>query len=239
VLTLRYDYPSGHFIRPHAHDRHQLVYASEGVMTVQTPEGSWVVPAHRAVWIPCGVVHSIRISGRVSMRTLYLAPRIDRSLPSSCYAFAVSPLLRELVLHAVEKGSLDRRVAAEAHLIAVILGQLGPVQASPLQLPLPRDPRALRMARRLQERPGDRRPVRALLARAGASQRTLERLFRAETGLSLGRWRQQLRLFEALRLLAAGEPVTAVALDVGYESLSAFVSVFRRTFGATPGRYFR
>jgi AraC-like DNA-binding protein len=212
-------------------------------MTVQTPEGTWVVPAHRGVWIPSRVVHSIQISGRVSMRTLYLSPRLVPSPPPSCYVLAVSPLLRELVLHAVSQGSLDRRVAAEAHLIAVILDQLealrGSSAASALSLPQPRDPRAARVARRLLDQPGDRRPVRSLLAGVGASQRTIERLFRTETGLTFGRWRQQLRLIESLRLLGTGEPVTAVALEVGYDSLSAFVSVFRGTFGTTPGRYFR
>lgn len=241
VRTLSYDYPSGHFIRPHAHDRHQLVYAIDGVMTVQTPEGAWVVPAHRAVWIPSGVVHSIRISGRVSMRTLYLAARIGRSLAGACYVLAVSPLLRELVLHAVAQGKLDRRVPAEGRLIAVLLDQLAPLavrRPSALSLPQPRDARAARVAQALLEQPGDRRSVAALVAGVGASPRTIERRFRAETGLSFGRWRQQLRLIESLRLLAAGQPVTAVALEVGYDSLSAFVSVFRRTFGTTPGRYF-
>src|SRR6266496_122373 len=222
VRTLRYDYPSGHFVPPHSHDRHQLVYATDGVMTVQTPEGAWVVPAHRAVWIPCGVVHSIQISGAVSMRTLYLSPRIARSLPGSCYVLAVSPLLRELVLHAVSRENLDRRDAADAHLIAVILDQLKILHESALSLPKPRDPRAARVARRLLDQPGDRRPMGSLLSGVGASQRTIERLFRAETGLSFGRWRQQLRLIESLRLLAAGESVTSVALEVGYDSLSAF-----------------
>jgi AraC-like DNA-binding protein len=241
VRTLAYDYPSGHFVRPHAHDEHQLVYATQGVMTVTTPAGTWVVPAHRGAWIPGSVTHSIRMSGPVSMRTLYLLPSLAGSLPDACYVLSVSPLLRELVLHAVSQGGLDRRVPADAHVIAVLLDQLAllPAPAPASSLRQPRDPRAVRVARRLLEAPGDRRPVAALLAGVGASQRTIERLFRAETGLSFGRWRQQLRLTEALRLLAAGEPVTSVALDVGYDSLSAFVSVFHRTFGTTPGRYFR
>jgi AraC-like DNA-binding protein len=90
----------------------------------------------------------------------------------------------------------------------------------------------------LRANPSDPRPLAEIVGR-GASLRTIERLFQVETGMTFGRWRQQLRLVEALRLLAVGEPVTSVALDVGYESPSAFVSAFRRTFGVTPGRYFR
>jgi AraC-like DNA-binding protein len=239
VETLSYDYPSGHRIAPHRHRRHQLVHASAGVMTVQTPHGSWVVPPQRAVWIPSQIIHSIEISGRVSMRTLYLAPQPTRTLPVDCCVLGVSPLLRELILRAVALGGLDRRVPAEAHLLAVILDQLETLPTPAVALPPLRDPRAARLAARLRRTPGDRRPLGRLLSGIGASERTIERLFRSETGLSFGRWRQQLRLQHALRLLATGQSVTSVALEVGYESLSAFVSAFRRVLGTTPGRFFR
>jgi AraC-like DNA-binding protein len=172
------------------------------------------------------------------MRTLYLAPRLSRSLPAGCQVLSVSPLLRELILHAVALGGLHRRVPAQARLIGVLLDQLRVLPAPALTLPQPRDPRAVKVAGALRANPGDPRPLAVLVGR-GASLRTLERRFRVETGMTLGRWRQQLRLVEALRLLAVGAPVTSVALDVGYDSPSAFVSVFRRTFGTTPGRYFR
>jgi AraC-like DNA-binding protein len=239
VRTLAWEYPSGHVIRPHRHREHQLVYAASGVMTVHTPSGSWVVPPHRGVWVPGAVEHSIQISGAVAMRTLYIRPSVARALPLECRVLDVSPLLREIILHAVELGSLDRRRPAEARLIGVMLDQLAALPASALRLTQPHDARARKLAALLRKSPGDRRPLAALLRRAGASQRTIERLFKAETGLTFGRWRQQLRLVEALRLLAAGEPVTSVALDVGYDSPSAFVSAFRKTFGVTPGRYFR
>jgi AraC-like DNA-binding protein len=238
ITTLSYEYPSGHLIPAHTHDRHQVVYASQGVMTVQTPGGSWVVPPHRGVWIPAHVVHSIQISGVVSMRTLYISPRIAHSLSGSCQVLNISPLLRELILHAVSLGRLDEGTLREARLIAVILDQLEVIPSSGLQLLEPRDPRAARVARHLRDHPDERRPLAKLLRGVGASARTIERLFRADTGMSFGRWRQQLRLVHALRLLAMNRSITTVALDVGYESPSAFVYAFRRTFGVTPGRYF-
>lgn len=239
LYTVSHEFQGGHSIPPHHHAEHQLVYASCGVMTVHTAEGSWVVPPHRGVWVPARTPHWIEISGAVSMRTLYLRPRLSRVLPEGCQVLNVPPLLRELILHAVEQGSLSRRSPRQARLLAVILDQLAEVRAAPLHLRQPRDPRARHAAELLRERPGDRRPLAALLRGTGASPRTLERLFPAETGLTLGRWRQHLRLVHSLRLLAAGAKVSAVAHEVGYDSPSAFVSCFRKVFGTTPARYFR
>jgi len=149
----------------------------------------------------------------------------------------VPPLLRELILAAIRHGLLWRRVPWQARLARVILDQVETLPAVPLQLPMPRDARARRAAERLQAEPGEGSLVEVARA-AGASRRTLERLFRVETQMTLGRWRQRLRLIEALRLLADGHSVTRVALDVGYAGPSAFVHAFRRQLGTTHARYF-
>ncbi len=219
-------------------DWDQLAYAAQGVMSVRTVEGTWIVPPHRAVWIPAGVAHKLEMAGRVQVRTLFFEPRLARAQPRRCHAVNVPPLLRELVLATVRLGMLRRTVAAEARLARVILDQLEMLPAVPLQLPMPRDPRARKAAELMQDNGGEPLSLAKAARAAGASRRTLERLFRAETHMTLGRWRQRLRLVEALRLLAAGHAVTRVALDVGYESPSAFVSAFRKLLGTTPGRYF-
>jgi AraC-like DNA-binding protein len=224
--------------RPRAVDWDQLAYASSGVMSIRTAEGTWVVPSHRAVWIPAGVTFEVELAGKVSIRTLFFARGLARGLPRRCQAVNVPPLLRELILAAIAQGLLRRQHPAQERLARVILDQLQMLPAVPLQLPLPRDQRARRAAQRLQATPGEL-SLREVSREAGASKRTLERLFRLETGMTLGRWRQRLRLIEALRLLAEGKPVTRVALDVGYRSASAFVSAFRRQLGTTPARYFR
>ena len=151
----------------------------------------------------------------------------------------VSALLRELVLHTVRLGHLDRTVEAEARLGGVLVDQLLEVPALPLSLPQPRDPRARRVADELVASPAGQATLAELARGSGASPRTLERLFLRETGLSFGRWRQRARVLHALRRLAAGQPVTTVALDVGYDSTSAFIAMFRRELGTTPGRYYR
>jgi len=237
LRTYAFGHSSGYTIPPHKHDWSQLICAAAGVMTVHTTAGSWVVPPERGVWVPGGVMHSIEMSGQVSVRTLYIAPAFaQRRLPKTCTVINISPLMRELVLHAVTLKTLDCAVPAQARLIGVLVDQIHAMPEIPLDLAMPVDPRARRAAELMRANPGTSSLDR--VARdAGASKRTLERKFSAETGMGLGRWRQQLRLLHALRLLAQGEPVTSVALESGYQSTSAFISVFKRVLGTTPFRY--
>jgi len=248
IRTLAVRHTAPYTIPPHSHTWSQLIYSHTGAITVHTTVGSWVVPPERGVWVPAGMTHSIEMSGEVSMRSLYFAPGLlagvaRRRLPKACSVVSVPPLLRELILHANGPsggGALDRTVTAHAHLIAVILDQIHALGEVPLQLSVPRDIRAARAAEILRSDLGGLSGTRSLdrLAReTGASKRTLERRFRAETGMALGRWRQRLRLLQALRLLAEGQPVTSVALEVGYQSTSAFISMFKKAMGATPFRY--
>ena len=225
------DYASGDTIATHAHDRDQLVYASSGVMTVRTAEGTWVTPPHRAVWIPAGIAHAIAMSGQVAMRTLYFRPARIRGLPRKCCVVGVPNLVKELILHACAHG-------ADRHVGALLAHQLRALPTLALELPMPSDARARRVAERLAVAPGGETRLASLCRDAGASRRTIERLFLAETGLSLGRWRQQSRLMHAVRSLGGGASVTAVALDAGYSTPSAFTVAFHKTFGATPTAYF-
>jgi AraC-like DNA-binding protein len=239
LTTLTHDYPAGHVVPSHFHDRDQLVYASRGVMTVRTGDGTWVVPTHQAVWIPAAVPHTITMSGMVAMRTLYFRTRLARTLPRGCCVVNVSPLLKELILHACTLAALDKTITWQGHLIHVVVNQLEAIRVVPLQLPNPSDPRALRIANVLLADPSDRRTLQDLCKVAGASKRTVERLFQEDAGMTFGKWRQQLRLMQSMRLLAEGAKVTHAALDSGYSTPSAFISMFRKTLGTTPGLYFR
>ena len=239
IRTMAVGYSCGYTIPEHTHEWNQLIFASTGVMTVRTPQGCWVVPTQRAVWVPAGVGHSIEMSGWVSFRSLYVPNGLSEALPKDCSVVNVSPLLRELILHATSLGALNRTVPSHARLIGVLLDQLEISRAMPLQLPMPRDPRARKIAERLYTNPAECNALRELSRAAGASKRTIERLFATETRMTFGRWRQQARLLHALRLLGAGQPVTNVAFEVGYESPSAFISVFKRVLGSTPSRYSR
>ena len=239
VRTLALGFSTGTRTGKHTHPWCQLIHATRGVMTVDTEHGTWVVPSERAVWVPADVEHEIETAGAVTLRTLYLRPELSPGLPTTCFVVHVSPLLRELLLHTVRRGHLDRSVPAEKRLAGVLVDQLLEIPALPLSLPQPRDERARKIAALVRANPAGPGVLEVLARGSGASLRTLERLFHRETGMSFGRWRQRARLLHALHRLAAGEPVTGVALDVGYESTSAFIAMFKRELGTTPGRYYR
>jgi AraC-like DNA-binding protein len=220
----------------------QLLFPSRGTLTVHTAAGLWVVPFHQAVWVPAGVRHDVEVAGGVAMRALYLHPaalpaRRGR-LPEVCRVVEISPLLREILRRVLRLRTLDRRVVAERHLLAVLLDEITVLPLAPLDLPMPRDPRGVRAAEWIRAEPAARNTLAEVAYAAAASPRTLERLFRSETGLPFGVWRQRARLLRALQRLAEGEPVAAAANAVGYESTSAFVAAFRRALGTTPGKYF-
>jgi AraC-like DNA-binding protein len=232
------DFPDGFFIAPHAHPRAQLIHASSGVMRISTPQGAFVVPPHRAVWVPTNVVHDVRMAGAVQMRTLYIVPDAAAVLPKECRVVAVSPLLRELILRATTLPLLYDENGADGRLMALILDELRVLPVLPLNLPMPRDPRLAKICRAMLDDPGAALTLPQWGRRIGASSRTLARGFQRETGLTFARWRQQARLLEALSRLAQGESVTTIALDLGYDSPSAFTSMFRRALGRTPSSYF-
>jgi AraC-like DNA-binding protein len=232
------DFPDGFFIPPHAHPRHQLIHASSGVMRISTPQGAFVVPPQSAVWVPADVTHDVRMAGAVAMRTLYIARDAIESPPQECCVVAVSPLLHELVLRATTLPLLYDEHGAEGRVMALILDELRELQVLPLNLPMPREARLAKICRAILDDPANTLTLPAWGRRVGASSRTLARGFVRETGLSFGRWRQQARLLEALSRLAQGQSVTTIALDLGYESPSAFTSMFRRALGRTPSTYF-
>ena len=238
MRTYPVTFPTGYRSKAHSHEWDQLTYATHGVMTVHTAKGVWVVPPHRAVWVPAGIEHTEEMSGRVAARSLFFVPGLSKSLPRDCSTVNVTPLLRELILQATRIGVLDRKLPTQARLIGVILDQLEALRTAALQLPNPNDQRALRTAALLRESPGRPESLSEIARLVGASKRTIERLFRAETGMPFNQWRQRLRLIHALRLLADGLPVTSVALEAGYGSTSAFIAMFKKEVGTTPSRYY-
>lgn len=231
-------YPKGFDVPLHRHAWGQLIYARAGVMTVTVASpaqpGSWVVPPQRALWVPAETDHRIRCGTTLAMRTLYVAPSI-RALPHACCAVNVAPLLRALILASVEAPGPARR---RRLMTALILDEIRAATVAPLHLPEPADARLLRITDALKDRPGDARTLEAWAREAGASTRTLSRLFVAQTGMTFRQWQRQARLLAALVRLAEGAPVTSVAFELGYDSPSAFISAFRQALGKTPRRYF-
>lgn len=237
VLPYAAAYPAGARTGRHSHGRTQLVYAASGVVTVESQAGSWTVPPQRAVWVPGGLAHELVMHGRVELRSLYFLPNLS-GVPAAPAVLAVTPLARELILRLMALPSAPAPDREWTRLVAALLDELKGLDAATLHLPLPLDRRARRVAEALLAEPADGRRLEEWAATVGAAPRTLLRHFKRDTGLGFQAWRQQARFLAALPRLAAGEPVTAVALDLGYDSPSAFVAAFRKAFGTTPGRYF-
>jgi AraC-like DNA-binding protein len=238
IVAFGDDYPPGHLVGSHRHRRAQLIYASSGVMRVDTPQGVWVVPPLRGVWVPAGVAHEIRAVTAVTLRTLYVRPRAAGTVSGRCAVVQVSALLRELILRLVALGPGRPARRHRAHLAALVLDELRRRDSVPLQLPMPADPRILTICHALLRDPSSDVSLAGWARQVGASTRTIARLFARETGVSFGLWRRQVRLLEALTRLATGTPVLTVALDLGYGSPSAFAAMFRKAFGKPPSAYF-
>ncbi|HEY7185638.1 MAG TPA: helix-turn-helix transcriptional regulator [Vicinamibacterales bacterium] len=230
-------YSSGYVLHPHAHAAHQLLFASTGAMTVTGGRTTWMIPPGRAVLIPAGIQHGIRMWGEVAFCSLYFpttAPAPAFAM-DTCRVISVSPLLRELILRIAQLAALDSRVASESRLMSVLMDELESAQIEPMLLPLPADARALKAAEWVLKNPADGATAIAVSRACGLSARTLERVFRAETGMRFGLWRQKARLLESVRVLVERGSVTDAALESGYSSVSAYIAAFKQTFGCTPG----
>lgn len=226
----------GSDIDAHRHDDHQIVYAARGVLAVTTEAGTWIVPGNRAVWVPAGTVHAHRAHGSLELRLVGLSAAENPLGLDAPAALTVGPLLRELII-AHTAAARDDDSPEHRRLRAVLLDRLVASGQQPVRLPTPSDPRLRRIHDLLDADPADGRTLAALGREAGASARTLSRLCAAELGMTFPQWRTHLRLHRALVLLAEDTPVTTVAHRCGWASASAFIDVFRRAYGHTPGRH--
>ncbi|WP_250061450.1 AraC family transcriptional regulator [Stenotrophomonas mori] len=233
-------YAPGTLIPLHHHpDRHQLVYAESGVLVVRAGMGRWVVPSTRAIWIPAGIDHQVHCIGQVQMRSLYLAPTAMPQPPAGASAVSVTPLLAALIRAAAGVVQPYREDSRDGRLMRLILDEIQALPALPLHLPEPADPRLRLIGRQLERHPDDPSTLRDWADRLRVDVKTIQRLCARELGMTFGQWRQQARLLRALERLAVGEKVIDVALALGYESPSAFSTMFKRRFGLTPSQFFR
>jgi len=227
----------GHVLHEHDHPWGQLIFASAGTMRVRAEDALWLVPPGRALWAPPGTRHEIEARGALAMRTVYIPPERSAEISGRCRAIEVGPLLRELILAIVARGLVRDAEGEDAHLAGLFLAELARAPALALCVPMPRDPRLLRIAEQLRADPCADSGLEVLARRANASPRTLQRLFRRETGMRFVEWRQRLRLIHAVAGLTAGASVTGAGAEAGYASTSAFITAFRQLIGTTPGRY--
>lgn len=227
----------GHVISPHRHDHCQLVYADRGVMMVGSEQGRWVVPPRRAVWIPGGVRHELRMMTSVDTITIWIEPYAASGLPTSCRVVEVPALVHNLLHEAIEIAPEYDQCGRDGLLMSLLLRELQRLPELPLCLPFPKNVRLAERCKLFLQEPKSCETIDHWSADLAMSRRAFTRLFRIETGMSFSVWRQQACLFAALPRLAAGEAITTIALDLGYESPAAFTTMFKRLQGVPPRRY--
>ena len=221
----------------HEHRKSQLIMPLRGLLTCEADGVLWIVPPQSAIWIPGGVSHSIRFSGAIEGYNAFIDPTAAVNLSSSCCAVSVTPLLRELLIRAGRLPALYPEGGSESHLVTLLLDEIAIAPLGKLSVPMPTDPRLRRIVKSMMANPARRGTMDTWAKRAGLSERTLARRITQQTGMSFGRWRQQLSVMLALQWMADGTSVQQVAANLGYESAGSFVSMFRKTLGDSPARF--
>ncbi|OFA03436.1 AraC family transcriptional regulator [Duganella phyllosphaerae] len=221
----------------HQHRKAQLIYSARGILNCEIEDGVWIVPPQCAVWIPGDLPHSARGAGETEIYCLFVEPDAAPDLPQSCCTISVSPLLRELLMKVAGIPELYALGGPEDRLVAVLLDELVAAPVEDLHLPMPRDPRLRHLAEMMLAEPKDKTSRADWATRIGMSERSMSRLLLHEIGMSFGRWRRQLHVILALQCLTRGDSVQTVALELGYENASGFVTMFRKAVGKPPARY--
>lgn len=236
VVAIGTDYDHGRLLPWHSHRRAQLLFAKVGVMKVETDDGSWIVPPQQAVWIPAGKPHQVLMLG-VSTRSLYIEPSEAPRDETHCEVLAVSPLLSQLLVAAVDMAPEYALTGRDAALVSLLFHEIRQAPTLPLHIPLPKDEVLLQCCRHFLEQPTIHSSPEYWAGRLGVSVRTFGRRFRAEVGITFQEWRQRTCVVMALAFLAEGKSITTIALDMGYESPAAFTTMFRRVLGVPPTSY--
>lgn len=239
IVALPSEYPDGYHVPNHHHSRSQLLHALTGVVLVSSQFGRWMVPPDHAMWIPAGVEHSVDMLGNVSMRSLYVVPNAVAGLPARLRVVGVGDLMRSLIVEAVALPDEAEPSERSRLLLNLLLHEIPAMPERPFGLPFPSDPKIAALCRRFLAAPSPHATIDEWAALAGMSRRTFTRRLQRQTGLSLSTWRQQALLFAALPRLTDGESITSVALDLGYDSVPAFTTMFKRMLGTSPRGYLR
>ena len=237
--SLSRDFTDSTILTDHEHEAGQIKFALSGIMVISSTDGHWVVPPTRALWLAPGVRHRVRMLGKVRLRSVFVNPAFAHGLPEKSCMLPVSPLFREVIAvlaSAGYTGMPDRRVML---LMSLLLEEVNQELVLPLYLPTPRDTRLASICTHIQEHLDDMKTLKEWSKDLGYDQRTLHRLFVSELGMTFGQWRQHAKLLAALEWLAEGRQVFGVALDLGYQTQSAFTVMFRRNLGFTPTDFLR
>jgi len=230
-------YPDGYRVPPHRHTRAQLLYAATGVVMVATDEGRWMVPPEHALWVPAGLAHAVEMQGEVVMHSVYVMPGSVTNYAPRVRVVSLTPLMANLIGELMKRPWGTPSTPREELIMALTVSEIPNLEERPLGLPFPAEPKLAQLCRAFVAAPDPHLTIESWAEALAMSRRAFTRAFRRETGVSLSVWRQQACLFNALPRLAAGESVTSVALDLGYDSVAAFTTMFTRMLGTAPRTY--
>jgi len=224
-------------IERHTHPRGQLLWAEQGVLRVSGDDAVWVVPSTHAIWIPGNISHQVSSETHTKIRNIYIDPSyIVRKKDKNTVMVVMSSLMQEIILRLTD----DTKILAESNtkrLGLVAIDELEELESSNLYIHSGQDPRLQRLVSHIVQHSQDTFSLTELSTLVGASVRTIERLFKAETGMTFRQWRSRFKLMNALSQLSEGKSSTAVAHHLGYKSVSSFINTFKSEFGCTPQQY--
>ena len=221
--------------KTHLHEQGQLVLSMQGVVACEVGDNHWIVPPYCALWIPAGVPHQSRASANARGYFLFITPSAS-ILPDECCTFSISAMLREMIIELCE-GRCDRSTRSKDLINQLLLEELSAMPRVSTHFPMPADLRLRRIAEALINAPDNRKTLEQWASFGGMSERTFSRQLFKDTGMSFGKWRRQLHLMVALKLLAEGKSVQQVSGGLGYEAVTSFIRMFKLALGTTPAKY--
>ncbi|MFA6209663.1 MAG: helix-turn-helix transcriptional regulator [Candidatus Obscuribacterales bacterium] len=228
---------NGFDLAEHQHNKAELIYMVKGVLTCEIAQGLWILAPGSALWIPSETVHSVRASGAIETYCLFVDEGAVLPLPKTCCTLSVSSMLKEMLFRCAELPLAYPVNGPESRLAMALIDELSVAPIEKMHLPMPRNEHLRTIVDSIIARPADRVSVTEWAEAIGMSERTLARLAVKETGMSFGQWRQQIQIALALQWLGQGMSVQKVSEDLGYESASSFVLMFRRALGSSPAKY--
>lgn len=181
----------------------------------------------------------MRSCGSIDGWSMYLAAPLCHPLPTQPAILSLSSLLKEIVSRISEWKQNPPAPVFRQHLLTVLCDEIQNATRQPLHLPIPGDRRLRRFVEEMSKEPQNERNLNAWARFTGMSKRSLLRNFQLETGMTIGHWRQHLRMLVALEKLSSGVSVTETCFAVGYNSVSAFIKTFKLIVGMTPYVYSR
>jgi len=238
LISTAVDVQLPHYILRHNHIRAQLLYSTHGTLQVSVQNRQWLITPHTGIWIRPGQDHEVIANDAAQYRSVYIVPDIANSLTISSRIVTLKPLLRELINESACFGSQYMKNTPEHRLIGVLHDNLKSLPDDTCQIQIPSDRRLRKICLRILQNPKNDISLSQWCANSGTCERTIARLFRKQTGCSFTVWRQRVYVSYAIEKIRSGQSITTVALDLGYNSPSAFTAMFKRVLGITPSQYF-